>query len=417
MGLADKTGGLQKRSGIADSELGETDIRAWRPRARGAQERKPGECPSVARLTIATAVAVLWIVGAAPALCTGQEAPDGQEEEGIRDNSFLIEEAFNQEPGIVQHIFNWVPSWQWNGGRQNDFDFLFTQEWPLGSQRHQFSYTLPMRYTSQQAPGEPAFEGQGFDDMLLNYRYQALQGEFRGWYAAPRVSVILPTGNVRDRLGNDRVGYQVCFPFSKEFKRWAVHLNAGATYIPGVTVGIDPVLAPVVGHDLRTYNLGASAIYFLRPNLHLMCETVAVWDEELQPNGGRDHTFRHLLSPGVRWSPYTERDTQWVLGVGVPIGLTRDSPDVSLFLYMSFEHRFHKKRVAKEAGALRRGVTPGPSPRAARTRGRKKAQQKGTGVVVPRTSRRENDSPSPFPLHLSSFPFPRVRPIAPAAQV
>src|SRR2546423_9129855 len=25
---------------------------------------------------------------------------------GIMDNSFLIEEAYNQEPGIVQHIFN-----------------------------------------------------------------------------------------------------------------------------------------------------------------------------------------------------------------------------------------------------------------------------------------------------------------------
>ena len=25
---------------------------------------------------------------------------------GIQDNSFFIEEAYNQEPGVVQHIFN-----------------------------------------------------------------------------------------------------------------------------------------------------------------------------------------------------------------------------------------------------------------------------------------------------------------------
>ncbi len=301
--------------------------------------------PSLRPFAFAGVVVVLCLAGSVPAFSPAQQPQEKEEEEaGIRDNSFLVEEAFNQEQGVVQHIFNWVPSWQRGATHQNDFDFVFTQEWPLGSQRHQFSYTLPVLYTFQQARGEPAFEGQGFGDMLLNYRFQALSGEFRGWYAAPRFSVILPTGDVRDRLGNDRVGYQMSLPFSKEFPDWAVHLNAGLTYVPGVTAGLDPRLAPFDGRALRAYNLGASAVYFLRPNFHLMCETVAVWDEELQPDGRRDHTFRYLLSPGFRWAPYTEGDTQWVVGLGVPVGLTPDSPDVSLFLYMSFEHRIHKKR-------------------------------------------------------------------------
>jgi hypothetical protein len=305
-------------------------------------------------------LAVLLIVGAAATTASAQEqqapprqAPEaregqseanGEEQGNIKDNSFLIEEAFNQEQGVVQHIFNWVPSWRRHGIRQNDFDFVFTQEWPLGSQRHQFSYTLPMQYTFQQAPGEPAFEGQGFGDVLLNYRYQALSGEFRGWWAAPRFSVILPTGDVGDRLGNDKVGYQMNLPFSKEFQRWAVHLNAGMTYMPGVTVGMDPVLFPLSGQDLRAYNLGASAIYLLSKDFNLMCETVALWEEELLPDGNRDHTFQYLLNPGFRWAPFTEGETQWVVGLGVPIGLTRDTPEWSLFLYMSFEHRCRKKR-------------------------------------------------------------------------
>lgn len=306
--------------------------------------------PSLRPLTVAAVAAAVWLAGGVPAVSSAQEPEESHEDQPrIQDNSFLIEEAFNQEQGVVQHIFNWVPSWQRGAIRQSDFDFVFTQEWPLGSQRHQFSYTLPMLYTSQRAPGEPAFEGQGFGDMLLNYRFQALSGEFHGWWAAPRFSVILPTGDVRDRLGNDRVGYQTNLPFSKEFTDWAVHLNAGLTYVPDVTAGIDPRLAPLDGRDLRAYNLGASAIYFLRPDFHLMCETVAVWDEELQPDGRRDHTFRYLLSPGFRWAPYTEGDTQWVVGLGVPVGLTRDSPDVSLFLYMSFEHRIHKKRGGQRA--------------------------------------------------------------------
>lgn len=265
-------------------------------------------------------------------------------EPGIRDNSFLVEEAFNQEQGIVQHVFNWVPSWERDGVRGNAFDFVFSQEWPIGSLRHQFSYTLPMLYAFEQAPGEPPVEGQGFGDILLNYRFQALDGNLGGWWAAPRFSIILPTGDERDGLGSGEVGYQLNFPFSKEFERWSLHLNAGLTLLPGVTTGIDPSLAPGIARDLNGYNLGAGAFYFLRPNFHLMLETVALWDETLSPEGSEDGTFEYLLSPGFRWAVFTEGDTQWVIGAAVPVGLTDDAPDLSAFFYMSFEHRVRAKR-------------------------------------------------------------------------
>ena len=59
---------------------------------------------------------------------------------GIQDNSFFIEEAYNQEPGVVQHIFN-LPIDFTNGSRE--VAPSFTQEWPVFSQTHQFSYTIP----------------------------------------------------------------------------------------------------------------------------------------------------------------------------------------------------------------------------------------------------------------------------------
>src|SRR5919198_4945506 len=58
---------------------------------------------------------------------------------GIQDNSFLVEEAYNQEPGVVQHIVN-VPINLTNGARE--ITPSFTQEWPIFSQLHQLSYTL-----------------------------------------------------------------------------------------------------------------------------------------------------------------------------------------------------------------------------------------------------------------------------------
>src|SRR2546423_14123210 len=77
---------------------------------------------------------------------------------GIQDNSFFIEEAYNQEPGVVQHIFN-LPIDFTNVARE--IGPSFTQEWPVFSQTHQFSYTVPYLFTE---------DDNGMEDMRLNYR-------------------------------------------------------------------------------------------------------------------------------------------------------------------------------------------------------------------------------------------------------
>ena len=58
---------------------------------------------------------------------------------GIQDNSFLVEEAYNQEPGVVQHILNLLVT---SKAGQKESSPSFTQEWPIFSQQHQFSYIL-----------------------------------------------------------------------------------------------------------------------------------------------------------------------------------------------------------------------------------------------------------------------------------
>jgi hypothetical protein len=261
-----------------------------------------------------------------------------EQEVTIADNSFLIEEAFNQEQGVIQHIFNWVPSWHFQGPDERTFDFAFTQEWPVGSQLHQFSYTIPFSKITEREGGNLISKEEGLGDMLLNYRLQVLDGEEETIAFAPRFSVILPTGDEDRGLGNGVVGYEVNFPFSRQMKDRAYHFNAGFTVTPDVRAGVDPSLG-FAGTTLHGYNLGASAIGFVRPDFHLMLEGLVLWDETLEPNGNTDGTVEVFLSPGFRWAAYTQGATQLVLGTGVPIGLTRDTPDVSLFLYLSFEHR------------------------------------------------------------------------------
>src|SRR5881296_24041 len=65
-----------------------------------------------------------------PALASARPAqsPPERNVEGIMDNSFLVEEAYNQEPGVVQHIFNAVYGWnRLRGPDEHRLDFVFTQ--------------------------------------------------------------------------------------------------------------------------------------------------------------------------------------------------------------------------------------------------------------------------------------------------
>jgi hypothetical protein len=107
-----------------------------------------------------------------PAVACAQEAVP------IRDNSFLIEEAYNQEKGVVQHIGVFRAD-----RRLNEGIFVFTQEWPVFSSRHQFSYSLPVSSAG----------GLLLENVILHYRYQLLQQVKISM--APRITAILPVHN------------------------------------------------------------------------------------------------------------------------------------------------------------------------------------------------------------------------------
>jgi hypothetical protein len=251
---------------------------------------------------------------------------------GIQDNSFLVEEAYNQEPGVVQHIFNLPVLFS---GHEKDISPSFTQEWPVFTQTHQFSYTIP--YTFVRNGGWE----NGLSDIRLNYRFQALMESERMPAFAPRFSFVTPTGDAGKGFGHDRLGYEVNLPFSKIVSdRWTIHFNAGGS-----------IFTAVKGHELWNYNLGASAIYAAGKTFNLMLETVAGWNEDVDlaavagsakaaPARKVDRTTTALISPGARYAFNLPSDLQIVAGAAVPIGLTSDSPDWGLFFYLSFEHPF-----------------------------------------------------------------------------
>jgi hypothetical protein len=278
--------------------------------------------------------AVKAVVIAVLVFLSASVAPAAEERpiDVIEDNSFLIEEAYNQEPNVIQHIFNFVYN---NDSRQRGWTFNFTQEWPIFSQEHQFSYTVPSYHYID---GADRIYGVG--DILLNYRYQALmEDDFKPAFA-PRFSLILPTGSRRRGTGNNVVGYQFNLPFSKKLgDRFATHANLGLTYLPHVRALLNAgtgQLSPK--RSLVSYNIGTSGIYALFPRFHLMLEWIGNFEESINDAGRVAHAFEPVLSPGFRAAVINEEKLQVVMGAAMPIGLNRKANNQGAFLYLSIEH-------------------------------------------------------------------------------
>lgn len=235
----------------------------------------------------------------------------------IQDNSFLLEEAYNQEAGVVQHINTF--------SRSNDGGWIysFTQEWPLGGMRHQLSYTLPFLHSAE--------GGTGLADVALNYRYQLLGTPEAHTLVAPRFTLLFPTGSIRAMRGTGGLALQVNLPVTWVLSSSLVtHWNAGATLVLSAK---DQVGAATT----FSQNLGASLVWLIWPGFNALIESVWLNQEVLSGDGstGRDEVV--LLSPGVRAALNVGR-VQIVPGLAYTVNWS--GGENAVFLYLSFEHPF-----------------------------------------------------------------------------
>jgi hypothetical protein len=118
-------------------------------------------------------------------------------------------------------------------------------------------------------------------------------------------------------------------------------LNAGLTFLPDAFTADD--------RDTLDYNLGASAIYAFTPEFHLLVEWTGLWDNVPDQRNGLTHDFVSLISPGVRYAYNFQNDSQLVLGVAVPIGMTEAASDIVGFFYVSGEAFFTNSKSTPPA--------------------------------------------------------------------
>jgi hypothetical protein len=238
----------------------------------------------------------LWIATLV-LLCGIRDAAAQPTKWEIVDNSFLVEESFNQERGIFQNIFTWTRM------RAGSWQASFTQEWPVPGTTHQLSYTIPFSRLDT---------ARGLNDVLLNYRYQLLEEGERRPAVSPRISLILPTGSDVDGLGDGTTGLQINVPLSKQLGRFYVHANGGVTWLADAS---------------STPFAAGSVIWRTSPTLNVLLEAV----------GAIGDSF--TVSPGFRRA-WTFGEHQIVGGLALPITRGDASTQVALLTYFSYELPF-----------------------------------------------------------------------------
>jgi len=254
------------------------------------------------------------------ALNVGAQSAPASDPKPIQDNSFLLEEAYNQEAAVIQHISTLlfdrtIHSWL----------YALTDEWPVNGQRHQLSVTIPLQ-------NAPAGSGVALGDIALNYRLQLAGSGDTRLAVTPRVSVLLPTAS--KELGGGTLAWQGALASSyMATSRVVLHSNAGVTLTPSADAG-----AAGSGR-LLDLNAGQSIIVLAHPRLNLMLEGVVTSMEEFTGVGtNRARSTGFTLAPGIRWAYNFPSGLQIVPGLAVPIGFRANEGQRGVLLYLSFEH-------------------------------------------------------------------------------
>jgi hypothetical protein len=253
------------------------------------------------------------------------QPPPPSEPFAIADNSFFVEEAFNQEAGVFQNIVGAL--FEEGGG----FGLTFTQEWPAPSMKHQLSYTATLLSVDDEAgPGD-----------VLNYRYQLFEEGPGRPAMSPRVSLIVPVGDEARGLGNGGWGVQFNLPVSKQLDDFYVHGNVGLTWFPSVGTDQYPSagLRPAEDVGLANPFVAGSAIYRLRPMFHLMFESVVDWRESVVAPSLTERETAVILSPGARGG-WNIGEKQVIVGVALPVTRVSGETFTGLFGYFSYELPF-----------------------------------------------------------------------------
>jgi hypothetical protein len=85
-------------------------------------------------------------------------------------------------------------------------------------------------------------------------------------------------------------------------------------------------------------------IWLVHERFNVMLEYVYSRAQSITGPGQTEWVGSSFLSPGIRWAHNLPSGLQIVPGIAVPIGVGSSAKERAIFLYVSFEHPFGRKK-------------------------------------------------------------------------
>lgn len=254
----------------------------------------------------------------------------------FEDNSFLFDEAINQEKGIMQY----VSSLYFDNVNGGNLIFGFTNEIPLVGERHQLNYTINY-HLDRLTPANG--HTNGFGDLSIGYHYKA-SGK-RNWIMAiPGISLIIPTGNAQEGRGIGGMGARAGISFTKRLShKWVTHYTLGYTFIAqadrySYPMGGQPVLA--YEKNLQYAGVGGGVTWYVSRKKVLFAELISNFITDIRGDGSLLRRNLATINPGFRFA-IDANNIQIVPGISTPIVLADGAfSRLGIFFYLSIETEY-----------------------------------------------------------------------------
>jgi hypothetical protein len=240
----------------------------------------------------------------------------------VQDNSFLLEEAYNQERGVVQTIQTYTRS-----SGSSDWSYTLTQEWPVPDEKNQLSFTAQFLGLSG-----PDGVSRGLGDIQLNYRYQLVGNGQADVAVAPRATLVIPSGDSKRGLGAGGLGIQIGLPLSAVLsKNLVAHTNLGGTVLFSAKNPAGD------SSNLWSASVGQSLVWLAHPNVNLLVEALVATNQVFDDGGLPVRRTEATISPGIRAAINLPGRLQIVPGLAAPIGIGPSHGKNAIFVYFSIE--------------------------------------------------------------------------------
>jgi len=248
----------------------------------------------------------LLLLLAAPAAAQRAPEPEPDEESGtvIEFSGFFVEEAYNQERGMLQQIarVTAVRHGSW-GGR-------YSQEWPVFDERRQLELAALVN-------GEDGLAGLGAE-----LRFLLAGGEDAVFTLSPGVEAAW------ERDGE-----------------WEIELMVPASVrlFEGLVASTNAAFSVHPEDGGTSWQVGQGLIWRAHPRLNFLLEGVYSHGESVL-EGADEEDEGFIVSPGVQVAFPLGEDAQLVPGIAFPVGAGPSSGQRAVMFYLSLEHPFGRRR-------------------------------------------------------------------------